>query len=484
MAFCAAMWSTRLGPGVCPDSTAYLQLARSEPVTLQISHTHFPPLYPLILRAGSWVAGSELRAGRVMNAVLFALNVLLVGVLLYRHARVSLWTGLAGTLLFIFYPDSLNIHTMLWSEPLFIALTLAGILSGANYIVRQRTFDLVATCVLLGLALLTRYAGVAAIAAISLGILVLSNEMGLRRLAKASVFAAFSILPTLLWVLFAGMQDDSRARMLVWHPITPEQIAMGLKVVSTWFLPYQWSGPWSGLMMIPILVALLLAGFLKGGKTERGRATVMYLLTFFILFYIFMLALSISLADAHTLLNNRILSPVLTTGIILVFCVLHALRTPEGRHWGRQILELLLFLVILLQGQRCAQYIADLRRSGQEFTSAQWRDSEILERVRHLPKGLRIYSNVPELVVFCTARDSKSVPFIESPITTRDNERYRTELLSMTAEIHKGNACVVYFDAMAWRTYLPTKAELASQEGITAIYTGNDGVILANDTTP
>src|SRR4030042_4677279 len=127
--------ATTWGGGVPPDSTQYIEGARSllrgegisspdgagtpTPITL------WPPLVSLLLAAPGFMGVEPAEAGRWLTGLLFGANILLMGHVLAhatRNSGLAAWTGGALTPL---SPDPLQVHTWIWSEPLFILLSLA-----------------------------------------------------------------------------------------------------------------------------------------------------------------------------------------------------------------------------------------------------------------------------------------------------------------------------------------------------------------------
>src|SRR5262245_38410829 len=88
------LFATRPGLGVGPDSTTYLDAARhlrqgEGLVVLEGSHgtrplSHYPPLYPALLALAGTASADALAGARALHALLFGVNVLLVGLLIRR----------------------------------------------------------------------------------------------------------------------------------------------------------------------------------------------------------------------------------------------------------------------------------------------------------------------------------------------------------------------------------------------------------------
>src|SRR3990172_5701681 len=132
----AQRYATAWGGGVSPDSTQYIEGARSllrgegisapdgagkpTPITL------WPPLMPVLLAAPGLLGLEAADAGRWLTGLLFAANILAIGLTLARatgNSALAAWTGGA---LMLLSPDLFEVHTWVWSEPLFILLSLGG----------------------------------------------------------------------------------------------------------------------------------------------------------------------------------------------------------------------------------------------------------------------------------------------------------------------------------------------------------------------
>jgi hypothetical protein len=109
--------------GVRWDSLHYLAIAEHGYNTP--SNTVFFPLYPMLIRAVSWITGSYVIAGELISTVAFATALLL----LHRLARAELGDRVADAtvLLLVFSPVSL-FFTAIYTESLFLALALGTFL--------------------------------------------------------------------------------------------------------------------------------------------------------------------------------------------------------------------------------------------------------------------------------------------------------------------------------------------------------------------
>src|SRR3990172_3543412 len=165
----AQRYATAWGGGVPPDSTQYIEGARSlrrgegisapdgagkpTPITL------WPPLMPVLLAAPGLLGLEAADAGRWLTGLLLAANVLFMGVVLARATGDSAWAAWTGGALMLLSPDLFEVHTWVWSEPLFILLSLSGGVALAAFAERPSARGFWVAAAAAALAGLTRFAG-------------------------------------------------------------------------------------------------------------------------------------------------------------------------------------------------------------------------------------------------------------------------------------------------------------------------------------
>lgn len=109
-------------PAVRWDSNWYVGLARDGyDNTIQPA---FFPLYPLLMRAGGWIVGSEIVAGVLLSLVAFAVAL----VILHRLTTLELGAeaGRRSVLLLAFFPTAV-FFSAVYTEALFLALELGAV---------------------------------------------------------------------------------------------------------------------------------------------------------------------------------------------------------------------------------------------------------------------------------------------------------------------------------------------------------------------
>src|SRR5215216_1539036 len=174
--------ATPNGLGLSDDSIAYIAGARS----LAAGHgyreawlasnqpvTHFPPAFPSVLAFFGFLGIDPLHAARFVNAFLFFLTAGLLGILAWRMTP-SLTAGLVLAGLFVLCGDLLQVHAMAMSEPLFIFLSLLSFWMFDLYFERHHHWLWLIACgTFVGMAYLTRYAGLALVATFVAALLIL-----------------------------------------------------------------------------------------------------------------------------------------------------------------------------------------------------------------------------------------------------------------------------------------------------------------------
>ena len=283
------LWSTPEGLGLSDDSIAYIAGARS----LIAGHgyheawlvsnnpmTHFPPGFSSALAVIGLLGLDPLRGARFLNALLFGLCTGLIGTLGWRMTK-SLAAGLVLAALFALNGSLLQVYTTAMSEPLFIFLSLLAFWMFDLYFERDAHWLWLVLCgIFVGVAYLTRYAGLALVATFLVALFILYDTWR-QRLVSAGIFLA-SALP---WILGWSIRNflatgNTTNRELTWHPITASNFNTTLYTISQFLVPvedwrkqlYKAPGLFIILTALILLVALVWVG-IKAWKYFRYPLT-------------------------------------------------------------------------------------------------------------------------------------------------------------------------------------------------------------------
>jgi hypothetical protein len=189
------------GIGVSPDSVVYISTAGNIHDHGQINDftnmpvMDFPAFYPLFLSSLLFLTGkSVVSFGPVLNGLLFALLIWLCGWMMERWPRPSRYYKWAILVFIVLSPCLLEVYSMIWSETIFILLSILFMIGCHRYFRTHTLGSLLLIGVIAGLACVTRYAGVSIVALG--GLLMLCDgrlRWGGKKLAHMALYGLVSI---------------------------------------------------------------------------------------------------------------------------------------------------------------------------------------------------------------------------------------------------------------------------------------------------
>jgi hypothetical protein len=236
----------------------------------RVPFVQWPPLLPAVLAVpeslGSGEPGTDGRhwAG-LLNALALGAVAALTTVATCRLAAGGAAGVVAGVLagLLVAVPaDVAVVQLTVSSEPLFTLFVLAAALASVRRLRGGSTAWLVAACALGGAAALTRFVGVAVLAALTL---VLWWD-GRRRATgwhrhEALVAGALAVLPAAAWMVWTSAAAGGRSRPVAWHPPGRDQWASMGTTVWSWVAASGGSTAVRTLMAVAAVLALTAAAW-------------------------------------------------------------------------------------------------------------------------------------------------------------------------------------------------------------------------------
>jgi 4-amino-4-deoxy-L-arabinose transferase-like glycosyltransferase len=459
--------ATPHGLGLSDDSIAYIAGARSMAAGNGYREawlasngpvTHFPPAFPSVLAFFGSFGIDPLRATRWVNALLFGLNTALLGVLGWRMTR-SLMAGLVLAALFVASGEMFQVHAVAMSEPLFIFLSLLSFWMFDLYFERdQHWWWLVACGIFVGIAYLTRYAGLALVATFIVALLILHKSWR-ERLASIGIFLASALPWALGWSIRNRLEAGNVTnRAFAWHALTSENISPGWRVFSEFLIPIE---AWQravikqtviveGLIILvlgAVLVWVVATGwkYLSKPQQAEGRKDAQEVISFtaglYIFAYLASIVASMLMFDAATKFKLRILAPVLVSLLILLVAF--------GIWLGYRQREVVAVMAILLVGvsiYKQSTTVNAWEKNGLGYASFQWYDSKAMEYLRSLPRDVMIYTNEPGAVYLYTGRGCYVLPDRFDSATALVRANFEQGLASMHSNINRGKAVLALFD--------------------------------------
>lgn len=468
--FLLVLQATPEGAGLSDDSIAYIAGARSIAAGNGYREawlasngpvTHFPPAFPTLLALFGYIGIDPLHAARWINALLFGANAFLLGILAWRMTP-SLTAGLVLAGLFVLSGDLLQVHAVAMSEPLFIFLSLLSIWMFDLYFEREHHWWWLAVCgVFVGLSFLTRYSGLALLATFIVALAILHRGWK-QRLTGMGILLAGALPWMLGWAIRNRLvAENATNRVLAWHPITAENIHIGLRTVSETLIPVEaWRRQvfkqpliietWIAIILGVVLVWLVgrawhyLTSPEEAVKKHRENRNIKEVISFttglYLFAYLASIISSMLLFDAATKFKLRILAPAFVSLLILLIYAGVWLRSKN-----RPLVVALTFVFVVLFAYKQAGTISFLSKGGTGYASFQWYDSKAMSYLRGLPPGVHIYTDEPGAVYLYTERGNYVLPDRYDSATALPRAGFEESLRSMRDEILAGRAVLALF---------------------------------------
>ena len=425
--------------------------------------TGFAPFLSVVL-AGMGFLGADMLAGaRMLNLLLFGLNIALVGGMIHRFTR-SWVAAILGGLLFLFAPNILESHGWLMTEALFVFLMLLSLACLLQFLETGRTSLLILSGCLAGAASVTRYIGLSLAPAGALAVLWLGRGPWRARLTQAFGFAALGVAPFLVWMLRNEAVADSGLanRQLIFHMIRPDLARFYLYEAATWAFPEPFVVPRA--VRAAIAVALTGLGpawyFLRIRRERRlsldptggAFAALPWVFGVNLLSYFVVLILNSILLDAGTTepAATRYLVPFFTLLVVFETCIYaDVVSRADGTKAYRALGGGLAVVLIALYAQRSVPLAqASTLRLG--FTGIRERSARAADDLLRLAGDRPIISNNPEMVYYLVDRPAYFMPILYDPYQQQTRPDFEAQLELATERMKDGSVLVIFGDLKPW----------------------------------
>jgi 4-amino-4-deoxy-L-arabinose transferase-like glycosyltransferase len=475
--------ATNWGLATSSDSARYVRTARhmlsdtpdvdaGEPKHEQ---AHYPPFYPMVLAGWGKLAGTDPRiAARWLHVLIFTASVLLCGLIVRRFGAAE-WAAIMAALMVAIAPVSIFIHSWLLSEPLFILLSLLAFYMLMRHLDRPGWGWLVGSAIAASLGTMTRYAGAAIAPAIVLALLLLAMRRSWRkRIGDAIVFSVlFLILPIGNAVHNLRLEGSATNRELAFHPISMDHVKEAIATLASYASPLGVSSTREAAnahVLLAIAGLILFAGVFIIGcgvawqKRRSNLGKLAGAMALYIACFGTLLVFSISFVDFHTPADQRVLSPIFVTWVILGACGATAIAEPLRRGVRAGFIAGCGAAICLI-GSPSIRLVARLHRHGDGFSHAMWQQSPTLAAVRELPPDMEVFTNAPGVVYLLTGRELiLTVPSSISASSMLPNPDYQPLMTRIRDEMDAGRGVLVYLKHYgAHRLNYPSEQDLRSE---------------------
>jgi len=482
----AIFYSTRWGIGLNQDSLFYIggaeSILRGQGFSyLQLGEirtiTKWPPLYSLALATFGMIRTSVSDGARWLNALLFAVNIIMVGrIVTVKTAR--LWPAMLASLLMLMSSDMITYHAMALSEPLYISFGLAALYFLDKYIQRASIYSLILASLLVSAASLTRYIGVSLIAALCISLVIFSKRTLRQRLIDCALAGLVSSLPLLLWQVRNWQLSRSEAPLasgaelarveFQTHLIQGRHLKPALEAISSWLLPL----PLPTSLQVVGVVVVLLVMLLIVIRSDRGGNTFIYLNVTYVVVYCSSLVFFISFASRDIYFDSRYLLPVFVSTVLVITICLGQIPW-KSKPVVRIAITVLCVLLPLSYIQRAATLVRQAHQYGLGFASTIWTRSTIVNSMKYFPTDVRIYSNLPISVTFLTHRQVNALPYKFDPNSEEPYGNYLEKLKEIGTTSKDQRTLIFYLPGPI--PCFPSEDELGQTMTLKKIATGPEG---------
>ena len=430
--------------------------------------THYPPLFPALIAGLIHLGLPAEGAARALNITLFGVTILLVAAIV-RRVQGSTVVALSAAAVVLCAPRVFLAHTKFMSDPLLLPLELLFFYLLVLYAREGSSSALRFAAVVAAVAALARYPG---LALGGTGVLVIlwlgrAHFPELRtRLIQALTFLLVSFGPVLMWLVWNHMTaGNATNRTIAFHPELRYGLYLAVLSVSRWVVPFGSSAMPLRLVIVIALAVVLAWAFRSLWHEPDRRGAFAQVVAAFVGLYIVFLAASITLVDAQTEIDGRILLPVFLALVPVAALALERqigltprLRTPLIGMAG------LIVAPALVATLREAAY---LHEHGDGYANAPW-TRDVIEMVGRVPPPVAIYSNAPEVIYYLTAREAREIPAPLNRWTRKPRPTYHVETKEMRAAIHNQHAVALYVGAVP-RKFVAGPTELSKQAQVSAL---------------
>lgn len=378
--------------------------------------TNFPPFYPAVLSLFERFNIDARSGARILNALLFGLTSILVGITLKIETNSRVFS-LLGAFLIIASSTLVFFYSFALAEGLYIFLTSLGFLFLILYIKQNDVWYLILAGITAGLSIITRYVGIANLVTGIFILLVYRKQSITRTLYDLVIFTTLSILPILIWnmreISYSVAVDESARpsgiRGFNFDKIFTQDFRyIYLTIFHTlysWYLPEKLvlgfereHSILAVLSFLAIISGLLIYGWkvkndlIYGFRLIKNRFTVNTVYAFFFLIY-FSLIIAITLFG-RVVIIERVFIPVLLSTTIICSSLVWFLWNRENKY-GRFLSGLITVYLIVFSLWTFIDEVPAIHAKGLGLGRKSFQNNSAMQLLKEIPPTTTVYSNYP-----------------------------------------------------------------------------------------
>jgi len=497
--------TAKWGAGFSADSAGYLACARNivngrgisliydsngNPLSLWLPYRNdgilnlfpWPPFFPIVLSVFGFMKLNLIVAGRFLNALLFGVNIFLISFIVKKYLK-SFFLTVFAIIILITSRDMIQIHTMFWSEPLFIFLTLLGFVFLIDFLKNKKILFLLIASLFFSLAFFTRTVGISLIAVCAAAVLFYSELKIKNKIIYSAMSILIGFLPFSLWTLINKFVYGGSQAEFVFNPLTLVQYSKILDTISLWVIANKASEKIRIIIIIALIIIMIsMASFIALKNKKRYvdehyklNSKIIDIFLFFILFYfIALLSARYFFDEAISIGDSRILLPALISIFIVFLFFLKRFLDFYSKQEGMKILAYI-FCGFLIATSLFNNTTVGLYNNGQWYTSNYWYQSETVKELEKMQVQIPIYTNDPTAIYLLLGRNPNHLPIKHNGHTGRENSNYQNDLNKIMEEIKEKDGLIVLFDG-GWGDF-PNEEKLNKDYKLYLIKDTSDGAI-------
>ncbi len=445
IAFSGVLWVTAPpGPGVQRSSSAYLGAAESlvqghgyrvptapwDAPDSTMPLTHYSPGFSTAIALPMAMGFPPRQSARLVEAL--AAFVTMAVLLALVGDAVGMGPALGLGLALLAMPVMVDLHLMVLSEPLFLALIA---LTLATMVAAPETPIAAGVCATGALAV--HYAGLGVVAGAAVWAFMGGGPLR-TRLRRAGLALLPAFLLGVLWLWMARASGGAAIRHLGFYGGLAGALADGGATVAQWLVPTARAAGWVWWLALPAAVvvgAVLTVGARRASRLWRllpqdlpmqSSTNVPQLVAARVLgagavlgaAYAAVLVGARLFADGSFTFDTRLMSPLIMI-VSLTFAVAAATWWRSAGRLPRAVLALLLLAWGAASLMATRSRVHESLTYGLDFAGDAWRGSPVLEWVRADGGRRPMYSNWPSLPFLYLDRPARGVPVSGDAATLR-----------------------------------------------------------------
>ena len=501
--------TSKFGPGISEDSVAYIAAARNilngrgfsilfdlkgNQLNLWLPmHDNelyhilpWPPLYPFIISIFGFVGFNLIESARWINAILFGANIALILLIIRKYTK-SLLLIILSAVIFITFKNMIHVHSYVWSEPLFLFLSLLGFYFLFYFLENNKIYNFLISSLSFSLAFFTRTVGISLIATGIIAVLFFSELKIKNKIICSLFFTAIGFLPFSIWTLKNKFFFGNTTVEFLTHPLKFENLKEAIITVSSWFYLDIFPFKMSLILLVIILIAIIFASIYISTKVKKRstdssdnayklNSRIINIFLIFTFFYIFALLFARSFFDANIRMDGRILIPVfISTFIIIVLFIKRSLNYFDDKKVIKIIIFIFCEILFVFSLATLVFGIKEFYEEGQGYDSKEWLKSDTIRELKDINLTEEIYTNEPYAIYFYLDKNPNPFPTKINIYTDKKNINYIKDLNKTIEEIREKNGLIVLFDLRQY--YLTEEKELLKDYKLILIKDTQDGAI-------